>query len=363
MKILQIINGLNIGGAETLISNMIPLMKDNHEIDLLILTIKDAVYFEELSKYVKIYVSPYNKPRSLSNINYIKKIIKNGNYDIVHSHLFPSLYWTIFSKKKCNSKFVFTEHSTSNKRRTKWYFRYIDKFIYSKYDKIIAISDGVKQSLINWIGKSHLKKIQVINNGIPLEKFKEAKAYSKRDLHENIDENDYVVMMVARFSHQKDQMTLIKAVEQLPKNIHCVFVGDGKFKEKHVQYVIENNIIDQIHFLGNRNDVPSLIKTSDIFVLSSYWEGFGLTAVEAMTLGKPVIASNVPGLNEVVSKYGILFEVGDVLELKSAIINLLENNKLYKDYQQLSLIRSEKYSIDKMVNDYIELYEALKYEK
>ena len=111
--------------------------------------------------------------------------------------------------------------------------------------------------------------------------------------------------MVARFSEQKDQPTLIKAIKELPENVHLLLIGEGTLKQKNENLAKEIGVSDKVHFLGFRNDVERILKTVDIVVLSSNWEGFGLAAAEGMAAGKPVIASKVEGLREIVDGYGL----------------------------------------------------------
>ena len=108
------------------------------------------------------------------------------------------------------------------------------------------------------------------------------------------------IFMVAGFRYQKDQPTAINSLKFLPKNYHLFLVGDGPECNKCQQLVNEQNLSERVHFLGKRSDVASLLKSADICVISSHWEGFGLAAVEGMAAGKPVVASNIPGVAEVV---------------------------------------------------------------
>ncbi|HHX96664.1 MAG TPA: glycosyltransferase, partial [Clostridia bacterium] len=182
MKVLHIINGLGAGGAERLISDIIPLMnrKNGVEVEVLLLTDEKNVFKEKLEENgVKVDVVPYRKMYSPLNVFYIRKYIIKGNYDVVHAHLFPTQYWVGLTRvllKLKGVKFITTEHSSYNRRRTKFYFRYLDRYIYSKYDGVISVSEKVHFNLIEWlkIPKEKLDKFVVINNGINVEKFKQA---------------------------------------------------------------------------------------------------------------------------------------------------------------------------------------------
>ena len=106
-----------------------------------------------------------------------------------------------------------------------------------------------------------------------------------------------------------------------------------------------------------RSDVPSLLKAADIFVMSSHFEGFGLAAVEGMAAGKPVIASNVEGLNEVVEGAGLLFTPCDEKDLAVSILRLSQDSGYYKKVADACKERSRLFDIRRMAESYTLLYQ------
>lgn len=117
--------------------------------------------------------------------------------------------------------------------------------------------------------------------------------------------------MVARFAPSKDQATIIRALLLLDKDVRVRFVGDGETRPECERLAKELGVEDRVDFMGMQSKIPQLIAESYIGIQSSNWEGFGLTAVEMMACGKPVIATNVDGLKQVVEGTGLLFPVGD----------------------------------------------------
>lgn len=365
LKILHVINGLDAGGAEKLLEESLPLLnqKKDLEIELLLLTKKNNVFLNNiLESGIKVHYSKYKNPKNPLNIFYIRNIIKNGNYDIVHGHLFPTLYWislaSIFIPKKI--KFVFTEHNTYNRRMNIKLLRPIEKFIYSKFDKIICVSEEIKNNLKNWLKSEKInQRMEVIENGVNLDKFKNAKRINLNKYTNINNENVKYITMVSRFTPQKDHETLLKALDKLPLNVHLILVGEGPLKEKYINLSKEMNIQDRVHFLGFRKDVPTIMKSSDIIVQASNWEGFGLTAVEAMATGTPLVATEVPGLKGVVFNGGLLFKKNDVEDLVNKINLLLNNKEYYEEISKKGLYKSKQYSIENMINKIIDLYREL----
>lgn len=369
MKVLQIINNLSSGGAEKLIETIVPIMKqiDGVQVEVLLLTDRNNVFDKTLKEHdITISVVPIKRLKDPLNIFYIRKFIIEGNFDIVHAHLFPTNYWTsIVSKLIFFNKplFLTTEHSTHNRRRNKWYFRKIEKVIYNNYNKIISISRETQDNLMNWleVKSENIKKFIVIENGIDIERFKNAKPYKKCEIKKILKEDNLLLCMVGRFTKQKDHPTIIKAMKELPENVHLLLIGEGELKVENEKLVDKLKLNERVHFLGFRRDVERILKTVDILVLSSYWEGFGLAAVEGMAAGKPVIATNVPGLSEVVGGAGLTFEVGNVKELKDKIM-LLQNKNKYNSISQKCLRRANNYNINNMVEKYIAVYKNMRAE-
>ena len=356
MKILHIITSLELGGAEKLLTELIPAQISlGHEVEVFILCDKNAVFLENFRKKdIKVYVSKYNSIKTWKNMFEIKKYIKKGKFDIVHSHLTHAQYWTSLASRIDFGKRVYitTEHSTSNNRREKFIFKLIDKFIYKPYKKIISISDATQNSLIEWIG-GNKKRFEIIENGIDLSRFSQGK---KLDLSSyGLNEDDKILIMISRFSEAKDQDTVIKAMEFLPKIYKLVLVGDGKRREELINLVKEKNLSSRVFFLGVRKDIPDLLKTSYISIQSSIFEGFGIASLESMSAGVPTIATDVPGLSNIVKDGGILFPVGDFKGLAKIIFSL-ERNDMYNKIKKSCIEKSKLYDIKITAKKYIELY-------
>lgn len=352
MKILHIISSLEIGGAQRIITNLLPLINENsNEISLLVYEDIDNNFKRVLlSSGIKIYSL---ETKSIYNPIIIFKLIPIlKQYDIVHVHLFPSLYWVAISSLFCRVKLMYTEHSTSNRRREKSYLKLFEKIIYSRYNKIVSISKQTQNELIKWLSLKDMNRFFVIENGIDLSIF-----YNEgiRKVDDKIN-----IIMISRFVSSKDQHTLIKSLKYINNDlVHIIFVGDGEKLEECKVLTKELHLEHRISFLGSRSDISDLLSVSYIGVQSSNWEGFGLTAVEIMASGIPVIASNVPGLKEVVDGAGILFSKGDERDLASKIDMLLENINLYNELSNYCVERAKNYDIKLMAKKYLDLYNNL----
>ena len=177
-----------------------------------------------------------------------------------------------------------------------------------------------------------------------------------------LHEDDKILIMISRFHKAKDQDTVIKAMEFLPKIYKLVLVGDGERREELENLVKEKNLSSRVFFLGIRKDVPDLLKTSYISIQSSIFEGFGITALESMSAGVPTIATDVPGLSAIVKDGGVLFPVGDFKGLAKIIFSLERNDK-YNKIKKSCIEKSKMYDIKITAEKYINLYKNLLEEK
>ncbi|UMQ43806.1 glycosyltransferase [Chryseobacterium sp. Y16C] len=365
MKILQIINSLESGGAEKLLLETIPLYrKAGIEMDILLLWDNDHPFTMALKKLncCKVYVlnKSYNNKDiySVANILKLRRYLKQ--YHIAHVHLFPAQYFVPLANimNGNRTKLIFTEHNTTNNRIKNYFYKIIDKYFYKLYTLQIAITDEIK----NIFQKEYnlpVKFYKVIENGVDLQKIKKATKYSKFQISNLISETDKLIIQVSAFREQKDQDTLIKSLVELPKNIKLILVGDGERKSLCQDLVKKLNLENRIVFLGQRMDVPELLKSSDYIVLSSKYEGLSLSSIEGMASGRPFLASNVPGLKELVDGAGILFEQGNVRELVTKILELENNPSFYNQVAQACQVRSMNFDIHTMVDKHIKLYRKI----
>ena len=362
MRVLHVINAFTGGGAEKLLHDtVITQKKKGVDVEVCLLSQKNNHYLDAVkSKGIQVHISRYESLYSPGHIKELKKIINQGNYDIVHVHLFPSLYWGAFAKLLTNKhiNFVYTEHSTHNRRRDKPYLKLIENFIYRQYARIFCISDGTEENLHEWISNT-MKKTKVVPNGINLQNYTHADPYKKKDLFPGAEENDKLIVMIARFTQQKDHETLIRSLKYLDDIYKVLLVGDGERLEYIKKLTISEGVSDRVQFLGFRKDIPQILKTSDIFVLSSHWEGFGLVAAEAMASGLPVLVSDVEGLRDVVDCPDLTFPQGDSERLAEKIKNTLENTDISNEFIAYGLYRVRNFSIESMVESLINEYRRI----
>jgi glycosyltransferase involved in cell wall biosynthesis len=182
------------------------------------------------------------------------------------------------------------------------------------------------------------------------------------DLHSPVQ-----LLFVGRLHEQKGVDTLLRSLSELGRRrddlqISLQVLGDGPERAKLAELAERLGVSDEVTFLGSRKDAGSLLRRSDIFVLPSRAEGLSNALLEAMALGLPVVASNVPGNEDVVDHIsnGVLFSVDDASSLASALIRVLEDSELRVAIGQRALRTvEERYELRRVARRYIELYEGL----
>ncbi|AEH52404.1 glycosyltransferase [Heyndrickxia coagulans] len=298
MKVAHILSWLNTGGAEKITTELANLMSENNlKVKIISILPGRGIPYDII-----------NKERiEIVELNYKNKFNPRIAWDlykltldcqIVHTHTFYAQFYASILISK--NKLITTEHSTNNNRRKNILFKPLDYLMYKKYKRIICISSATKVSLNNWI-KSTRSKSVVINNGINTKKYWSSKPLDKEML--GINDNSCIILTcTARLSKVKNHVTLIKSLVGLKENYHLFLIGNGEKRDEIKQLILSNGLQDRITLLGNRDDVDRILKITDIFVLVSLWEGFGLAALEAILSNTYCILSDVEGLNNLVPK-------------------------------------------------------------
>lgn len=347
MKILHVITSLEIGGAQRLLSDLLPLQAKTEDVALLVYERVDNDFERKVVdagvKIISLDEHNFHNPGVILNM---RKIFKD--YDVVHAHLFPTVWWASLAARGLKVKMVYTEHSTSNSRRGKWYLRPIEQFMYARYNTIISISQQTQDALCTWL-RSTDKRFVVICNGVDTARFASVK---KPVIPKSL-------IMVSRFANSKDQETVIRAMQHIDPEATLRFVGDGDNLEHCKQVASELGLTDRVKFLGARSDVAELVAESYIGIQSSNWEGFGLTAVEIMASGKPIFGTDVDGLKQVVEGAGEVFQLGNANELAVRVNALLKDETYYQRCAEACRKRASQYDIQQMVDKYLKVYQEM----
>lgn len=357
MRILHVITSLRTGGAEKLVTQLLPYFHANGlETDIAVFD-GTPTPFSTILENAGIRIIRLGHGIGTSNIYnplHIRHLIKLiRNYDIIHTHntscqLFTAIAVSLMRRRPI---LVTTEHSTNNRRRLLKWWKHIDHWMYNHYDAVICCSHIVKTSLLKVNKTASITDTPIINNGVNINIQHHGKAHF-------ITEQSSI-LMVAGFRPPKDHITAVKAMLLLPEDVHLYFAGEGTTMQSVKDFVDSNNLNDRVHFLGNVTNIPQLYSSVSCAILSTYYEGMPLSIIEAMAAGAPVIASDVPGVTELVQGAGILVPPADDKALAEAISHLLDNPEQRERLISADLEHASHYNIENTAKEYITLYNNL----
>mgnify|MGYP000519546989 CR=1 FL=1 len=356
MRILHVITDLNTGGAEKLMVDLLPRMNTSGcEVEICLFNGTSTPFLQQIKDAgIKIYI--FGEKPNYYSPKYLWKLIKLAKrFNIVHTHNTSPQLFGAFASLWCKAKFCTTEHTTMSHHRV-WWFEPMERWMYSRYAHVMCISEATLQNMRAVAGKK-VPNATIIPNGIDLSIYKNTIPVDRSSI--NTYSNSKVLLMVGRYSYQKDQATIIKAMTLLPMNVELWLAGYGETHDKLLILAKSLGVADRVHLLGMRTDVPNLLRACDVVIQSSHIEGFGLAAVEGMAVGKPVVASEVQGLAQVVQGAGILFPHEDEKSLAEEVKHLLNDDVYYNKVANRCKERADEYDIQRMVDGYKDIYNSL----
>lgn len=287
---------------------------------------KTNVYFEEAEKrgvpIVAIRTTHQYDPRVILKIT---KIIRDHNIHILHTHEYKSDLIGVVLAGILNIPVVTTLHGwIANSAKSRLYIG-LQKKVLPYFDKVIAVSDKTKEDLIK--ASVPEKRIDVLYNAIVVEKYQPSAEYDNY-LRNRFDLPKDAVLIgnIGRLSPEKGQRDFLLAagkILQKHKNAHFILVGDGPDRNNLVNLSLGLGINENVHFTGHLNDVRPAFQDLDLMALTSHTEGFPNVILEAFCMGKPVLATDVGGVAEIIrdGETGVLIpskspeRIADGLEL------------------------------------------------
>jgi len=378
LRILQIIKGVDIGGinggAERFSIDLSEQLEDlGCKVDLCAFFRMNTPGEEDWVDKVRekglnvFFVTNWDGPNNLrSYINGLQTLrdsVKDSGYDILHSHFQQGTYAALWLKNQLNFPVVVrTSHNV-----LEWESGFMGKikeaisdFIYPRR---LDVEVGVSQAIVDQLSKRYPKtgkrsKPVLIYNGIKLPTSESNLSFSVTK------KNVFTIGSVGRLSEQKGYLYLIDALPQVLRthpDARVVLLGDGELRSKLEAEVSRLGLNDEVTFAGQVNNVLERLEGFDLFVSSSLWEGLPTVIMEAMAIGVPVIATDIPGSREMIShtKNGWLVSPADPTSLANAIIEMIENPLLRKQISRTGKESVKQYSIQEIAKSYKQLYVTL----
>lgn len=355
----QFIGSLDSGGAETIVLSIAKELDDS----IVICRPNSWIESECLKRNIPC-ICLTNELEALWNsrsfINYARKFsnfLSENKINLLHSHLYKGVLKNSLACWFQEIPHVGTLHDSYSFDVRKTLRRFGLKICQRLGTQLITVSESVKR-IVN------LKNVHVVYNGIRLKEPSKSIEEVRKNL--GLSKDSFLVISVARLIPLKRIDALIKAMFLLKdKDIKTIIVGTGP-KRNYLENLVQGLFLeDQIIFLGQRNDIPSLLAASDVFVLPSESEGLSCSIIEALHSSLPIIATNVGGNFELVSTTnGLLIPLSeDHSLLSNAILEIyqLSENQRNEMKRSSSKIANEKFSLEKMIKEYCFIYETMLY--
>lgn len=284
----------------------------------------------------------------------LEELVNEIDIDIIHGHyLYPAGAVAVEVGKKYNIPTYVTAHGSDmfELYKKQYYIRRPIKKVLAKADHVLAVSNALKDEILATDVKTIASKLKIHLNAVNINKFKDdGKDYLRYEFY---DMQKPIVLFVGNIIKRKNVNALIEAKKLATSDYLLVIIGEGPLLQD-LKNKVEKENIDDVVFLGARDDVEKLIPSAEVLVLPSFSESFGLVLIEALSCGVPVIGSNVGGIMEIInSDVGLLVNPDNYNDISSAIDEIISDDELRNYFKNNA--RRRALSFSKMEIPYEEL--------
>lgn len=357
LNVLEIVQSLEKGGRTKRFCDTVIGLK-NRKISVSVICFAQPSFWVQLPEVIV-----FEKQAGLdwTLIGKIRQYIKANNINIVHAHCELSQLYSGIAAIGTSTKVIGTFHRSDPSKYTKNTINRLIKILLHEY---IAVSNN-RLSLLTESLNFSKKHCHVVHAGTHLPQVEADKEIIKQQL--GIAKEQYVLVSIGHLGqikgHQDTILALAILVEKHP-NLHLYILGDGlDIEKKELNDLVSSNSLNHhVTFLGQTNDVSSWLDACDIFVQPSIEEAFGLVFIEAWAHKKPVVATNVGGIKEIIieNETGLLVPPKSPLELAKAISSIIKSPELNKKLSELGYNRiKNNFSISHMIDNYLLIFDQL----
>jgi glycosyltransferase involved in cell wall biosynthesis len=365
IRVLHIVPNLNPGGAERVAVHIVTrLNPQRYEGAVVSLGKREESELDRLLEEAGVEIRYLCKPPGFDYRMYsrLHRAFRDCQPDVVHTHIQVLRYALPSMLLLKRASLLHTIHNLAE-REVEPRARFIQRYAFNHGVVPVAVATEVARSVERLYG---IQECRVISNGIPTDHYARPQI-SRKDWRakEGFSDNDVLFVCVGRFAPQKNHSLLLKAFAQGPAcdpSAHLVLVGEGTLRAQLEEMVKNLGLVDQVHFLGLRTDIPEVLGAMDVFALGSDYEGNPLSVMEAMASGLPIVSTAAGGVPTLLEngKEGLMVQPGDVQGLSLSMISLLRNRELRRALGIAAARRArERFDVSTMVQAHEALYESL----
>ncbi|MHA3105119.1 glycosyltransferase [Acinetobacter sp. ANC 3791] len=359
MKILLLITGLGLGGAEKVVTSLADQLFDaGYQVKIAYL--RGEIDIRPQHAEIELIQLGLNSLANFSqSAQRFAQIMQKFQPDVVHAHMFHAILFARLLRRSAQIPYLIcTAHSKAIGGKAR-------QLLYRLTDRYSDLNTNVSQEATDFfIAQKAFSAVKstAVSNGIDTQKF-QFSASARQQLRQQLGYSAEipVLMAVGRLMQAKDYPNLIQAFSLLQKTqpkAQLLIVGDGVQRTELEQQVQQLGLADRIRFLGVRHDIAELLSAADVFVLSSAWEGFGLVVAEAMSCERVVVATDCGGVKEVLGEPEWLVPPQNAEMLSKKLVQALQLSTEQKAQlgQQHRQRIQQHYSMHSMLQQWLALY-------
>jgi glycosyltransferase involved in cell wall biosynthesis len=362
MKILHIISSGGMYGAEAVILNMSRTLNEGSHSSILGVFSNSAnpnlqLHEVATAQGIESHLISCTGQIDRTVPSSIRELAARANADVVHAHGYKADIYCYFALRGSGVPFVSTCHTWYDNDLTVSLYGAADRFILRNYAAIVAVSEDVRQRLLK--AGVRKEKIHIVRNGIDLRPFDNA-APSLRNLS---SQDDPIVGLIGRLATEKGVDIFLRAAARVLTELPAtkfVVIGEGPDREQLELLIDELQVQNSVFMLGRRDDMPGVYASLDIMVSASRHEGLPMAILEGMASSRPIVATAVGAVPEVVmdGRTGVIVPSENVEALAAKIVTLLNNRTQRENLGAAAkTLIEEEFSAERMTTDYLHIYE------
>jgi glycosyltransferase involved in cell wall biosynthesis len=370
LNICQVVNNLDAGGLEKIAISLHNGIENSEINSFLICLDGPGSLYPQVEKNTSNHLILEKPSHSLLskfpilNLLKFRRFITSNKINVIHAHNWAALIYSVTATKGLSRKpkIVFSEHNQINRATTKEKAKFLT--FLQKANSRLMVSKNLQDIYIDTYGKK--LTTDVMYNGIDGKRFnvETIGTPSKSDFIP-VNNDDFVIGTAVVLSEQKGLKYFIEAAAKvcaITTDVKFVIAGDGPLRKELESQAKKLNLDDRLFFIGFQTNIPKIVSCYDVYLMTSLWEGLPLSLIEALALGKPVVATNVGGNSEVVqdNENGFIVPSKDINAIANHLIELYNNRTALSHYKKINTHRFTKtFSLDKMLKNHTSLYKSL----
>lgn len=365
IDVLHIIPSLPLGGAENQLLTLAPVLNNDYfRVHVCCLRHEGILADKLRARGINVFSLNMRLRYWPIAVYKLYRLIQQLRPKIVHTHLYEAGVWgRVVAKIAGVPVILTTEHGMTLWK--KCHHLLLERILNCFTDRMIAVSEDIRQRRIHHEGYSP-EKIIMIPTAVDIKRFNQINAREQVRTELGIESSSPIIGTVARLVEAKRLDCLLEAAHLVCETIpqaRFLIIGDGPLRDELEGQALQLNLAPQnVKFMGSRHDIPELLSTFDIFILSSEREGLPVSLLEAMAASKPVVATRVGGIPQVIEDghNGLIISPHNPIGLAKAIFALIENNALRESLAREGYRTVDShFSVDVVSHQIISLYDTL----